>query len=380
MIAKDCTSLVQLVSFIEKVTGTSTRSGWYLDRYFTTSTTEAEKLELRRYMRGNVLPLFYSGACQPPHLVKTATASITVKELEFPTLRAEANIDCKDVEEHRVSNTGDFVPQRQRYQEAVNWGMRPLIEGLRNTHISEAVNSLGVGGYVLNDSLNSNVGTVDFCREDSLKDIDLSGTDYSWDKKCAKPFKSIESILREMARCNGVAGQIDVIYSELAWEWMEAHSEREAIKFRTDPAIPTGFNSELSAQYDDVLAMGQTRHGGLIINHFVNHATYLDHEGNEVSPLAPGEIKIVTQAFGGQRIFRTVSSDRREYLPSGIANPFFLYDDPNDPEVYNRKCRAYKPWIEVHHLLVPRNVNGAAKLRVVPETSTNICFECETCP
>ena len=381
MILKDCSSLVETISFIEKEQGTSSNSGWFLDRYFTTRTTEAEKLEMRRYTKGNILPLLYSGACQPPHLVKTPTAGLTVKELSFPVMKAEANVDCKDVEEHRISATGEYVPQRERYREAVNWAMMPLIGGVRQSAVCEAIDVLCEGGYALNDSLTTNLGYVDFCRDVELMNIDLSSTEMSWDKKCARPLKSIEAILRKMAKCKAAVGEIDIIYSELAWEWMEAHSEREAIKYRTPPAIATGLNAELFTSYDDVIFRGQTRHGGLVLNHFVNHATKINHAGEEETILEPGEIKIVSpQGFGGQRVFRTVTDDRREYLPPNTAAPFFLYDDPNDPEVYNRKCRAYKPWLEAHYLMVPRNVNAAVKLRVVAADLTDICVECETCP
>lgn len=384
MIMKDCSSLVELISFIEKENGSSAKSGWFLDRYFTTRTTEAEKLETRRYMKGDILPLMYTGECEMPKLVKNPTAALSVKEFEFPTIKAEANISCKDVEEHRVSNTGNYVPQRERYRNAVNWGMMPLVGGLRQLHICEAIDVIGQGSYQLKTGTMgavTSLGTVDFCREEELMNIDLTGTDAAWTNMCSSPFKSIEAILRRMSRCKGAAGEIDVIHSELAWEYMEAHSEREAIKFRSQPALPTGFDANLYTGYDDVVFMGQTRHGGLILNHFVNYATKLDHTGVESNIVEPGEIMIISrQSFGGQRVFRTVTSDLREYLPPNTSAPFFLYDDYNDPEVYSKKCRAYKPWLEAHHLMIPQNANGAVKLRVLAEDAPAPCVNCEVCP
>lgn len=391
MIMRDCSSLVELISFIEKENGNSARSGWWKDRYFRMRTTEAEKLEMRRYMKGNVFPLMYTQPCEAPHLVKTPTAKITVKELEFPTIKAEANINCKDVAEHRVSNTGEYVPQRERYREAVNWGMMPLIEGLRLRGVCDAISILTTGKYDLvtgKMGALASLGTVDFCREDELNDIDLTGTEAAWTNLCSKPLKAIEAILRAMSRCKGAVGQIDIIYSPLAWQWMEAHSEREAIKYRESPVIPTGFSADLYSDYDDVTFRGQTRHGGLTLNHFENYATKvtdvadpLTGEPVEEEILAPGEIMIISpQAFGGQHVFRTVTEDLREYLPRNTNVPYFMYDDPMDPEVYSKKCRAYKPWLEAHPLMVPANPNAAVKVRVVPEDAGDPCVNCEVCP
>ena len=80
--------------------------------------------------------------------------------------------------------------------------------------------------------------------------------------------------------------------------------------------------------------------------------------------------------FGGQRVYRTVSSDNREFIPDG-GLPFFVYDDLE--KEYNRKCRAFEPWIEEHHVLVPANVNGAALVRVTDDDA-EVCIPCEACP
>ena len=377
MVPHDCTRQVEVLSFIEKETGKSAKSGFYLDRYFRKRRTRAEKLETRLYTKGNIKPLFYVGACMPPNLVKNPKETLVMKEFKFPTIRAEAQITGCDVDDRRITPDGMVLNVgMDRYDEAVNWGMMPLIEGVRQTHICEAINLLKTGGYVLHETLTGDQGTIDYCRDESLKDIDLSGTDQAWNQLCSKPLKTIESILRAMRKCKGVAGEIDIHYSELAWEWMEAHSEREAIKYKMPPALPTGFNEMLVTEYDDVSFKGTTNG---TLNHFVSNACYIDHAGEEVDVLAPGEIMIIARGgFDGQRICRTLSANGREELPDGAE--FFLYADHDDPQVYDKKCETYKPWLTERHLMAPGNPNGAVVVRVVPEDATDICVSCDVCP
>lgn len=373
-IVHNCSRQVQLVSYIETVRPTA-NSGWWLDYFFRDIRTRDERLEFRKWSRGKVLPLLYTGACLPPNLIDRATESLTQKEISFPTIKAEGKITGCDVDEERINKEdGSLVPVGiQRFDKAFNETMSQIVEGLRATHIHEAITLLKTGGYVLHsDRDDEDIGTIDFNRADELRDIDLTGTPEGWDSMCSKPLKTIEAIVREMGKHGAIANGVDVVYSPLAWEAMEAHEERQAIKASRD-SIFGGFDASMFFNYADVQFMGATNGGQ--IRHWVNYTLYLDHQGNEVPALAPGEILIVSKdGFDGQRIFRTVTSDNREELPDGSL-PFFLYDGI---EEYKRKCRSFEPWIEEYHLNVPRNVNGAALVRVVPEDFES-CVPCETC-
>ena len=379
----DCTRQVELISFIEKEKPQA-KSGWFLDRYFRTRTTMAEKLEFRRYQKGDVCPLHYTGACEPPNRVKLREQMVQVEEMSWPTIKAETQVNGCDVDDHRVSPDGRNVlmPGRGRYDNAVNWAMMGLMDSLRATHIQESIDLLRNGSYVLHTDANGGtMGTVDFKREDSLANIDITdvtGTEGSWTDMCAKPLRFIEAVLQEKARCQGISGATDIIYSPLAWEWMQAHEEREAIKYHMPPSVTSqGFNEALFTSYSDVQFKGQTNGGQLL--HWVSAAMYKDYDGVVKPVLAPGEIMIVNRGgFDGQRIFRTVTSDNAEQLPSGTANPWFMYDDPTSPLVYDPKCRGFKPWLEEYHLMVPGNVNGACVIKVVPEDSVP-CVVCEKC-
>lgn len=375
MLQHDTTRQVGLFSFIEK-RNNSDKSDWFLRQFFTTTTTDDEKLAIREYIKANAKPLLYVGACLPPHLVKAPEETLSLSELVFPTIKAEAEITGCNVDEGRLdTRTGEVIPVgQQRYTKELNRQMAGLLDGLKATHVSEAINLLKYGGYVLH-SKDGNMGTVDFNRAANLKNIDLSGTDEDWSRKCSRPIKSIEAVVREMARCGAAASVVDVVYSDYAWQWMEAHVEREAIKFDTNPVIPTGVQESLYFGYDDVVFMGTTNGGR--VRHWVSYAQYVDHNNDEVPVLDEGEILIVnSNGWGGTRVFRTVTSDNRERLPAGAT--FFLYDDLD--REYNRKCRTFNPWLEEYHLLLPRNVNAAALIKVVDASSGQPCVECETCP
>lgn len=374
MLQHDTTRQVGLFSFIEK-RGNADRSGWFLDYFFNTITTDDEKLSLRDYIRGNSKPLLYVGACLPPNLVKAPEETLNLTELTFPTIKAEAKITGCDVDEGRLNTrTGEVIPVgMQRYTKEVNRQMAALLEGLRATHISEAINMLKSGGYVLN-SVDGDIGTVDFNRDATLKNIDLTGTDEDWSKKCSKPMKTVEAIVRQMSRCGAAASVVDIVHSDYAFQWLEAHDEREAVKYDRQPIIPKGLQESLYFGYDDVIFKGTTNGGK--VRHWVNFAKYVDHTGAEVDVLDAGEIMIVNRnGFGGTRAFRTVTSDNREFLPAGAQ--FFLYDDLE--KEYNRKCRSYSPWLEEYHLMLAKNVNAAVTVKVVDPTSGEPCIECETC-
>ena len=334
-------------------------------------------LEYRKYSKTNVKPLLYVGSCLPPNLLDPAEEALSLKEFTWPVIKAEGQVNCKDIDERRILPNGDLVPVgRQRFDNQFNWVMMGVLEGLRATHVSEAINLLKTGSYVLNSSDTDNMGTVDFGREAELANIDISGTDSSWDNMCGKPLKTIEDIAQAMARHKGAAGVLDVIYSPYAWEWMEAHSEREAVKYDRAPVIAGGFDAAIHTGYDDVMFKGTTNGGTL--RHWVTNTYYIDHTGTEVEVLADGEIMIVSKAaFGGQRIFRGVTSDNKEVLPAG--GQFFLYDDLE--REYDRKCRKFAPWIEEYHLMIPSNVNGAVVAKVVDKaTAGDPCVSCEVCP
>lgn len=377
MIAHDCTRQSELVAFIE-CQNPSWRSGWYLDTFFTDRRTRAEKLEVRKYSKSSSAPLFYTGACLPPNLIKGPTESLNLQELTWPTIKAETKITGCDVDERRILPNGDLVPVGiERFNNAFNWQMMGLFDGLRATHTSEAITLLKTGGYILRSSETETLGTVDFGRNAAIANIDLVGTSDDFGTQCSRPFQVIEAITREMARCGGIAGTIDIIYGETAWRMIEAHDERNAIKFDQAPSLygtisPNG--PAMFTSYNDVQFKGVTNGGTL--RHWVDNSQYLDHTGTLQSTIAPGEILIVSgAAFGGQRVFRTVSSDNREFIPEG-GLPYFVYDGI---EEYNRKCRAYEPWIEEHHLLVPSNVNGAALVQVTADNA-EACVACEECP
>lgn len=379
MIAHDCTRQFEVASFIECQNPTS-RSGWFLDYFYNDMRTRAEKLEVRKYSKAASLPLLYTGACLPPNLIKAPTESLTLDELTWPTIKAETKITGCDVDERRILPDGTVLPVGvERFNEALNWGMMGLIDGLRATHISEAITLLKTGGYVLNSSGGETLGTVDFGRAAELSSIDLTGDTDDFSNLCARPFDVIEALGREMAKCGGVSGGLDVIYGAKAWEALSAHEESYGMKYGARPG--STFDRTMSGMlqpffaYNDIQFRGETNGGAL--RHWVSFAEYLDHEGTAVPVLAPGEILIVSrEGFGGQRIYRTISSDNREFIPEG-GLPFFLYDDLD--REYNRKCRSFEPWIEEHHLFVPRNVNGAVLARVVADDAV-ICVPCDECP
>lgn len=374
MIVHDCTRLVEVASFIQE-TRPEANSGWFLDYFMRKRRTRAEKLEFRKYITGSYMPLLYSGACLPPNLIEKPNESISVAEMTFPVIKAEGKITGCDVDERRILPDGTVIPVgRQRFDEALNWEMKAIIEGLRSTHIHEAITLLKTGGYILHsDRDDGNMGVLDFGRADELKYIDLSGTDEGWERVCTKPIKTIESIMRHMAKYSGISGAVDIVYSQTAWEAMEAHDERESIKYQNNPLFG-GFDATVFANYNDTQFMGSTNGGKL--RHWVTNAQYIDHTGQLVDVLEQGEILIVSKAaFDAQRVFRTITADNREELPAGAD--FFLYDDLE--EEYNRKCRSFAPWIEEYHLNIPSNVNGAALVRVVPE-DFQACVACEECP
>jgi hypothetical protein len=256
--------------------------------------------------------------------------------------------------------------------------MMAVLDGVRATHISEAITLLKTGGYVLHSSGTENMGTVDFKRNANLSAIDLVGTNDDFCNQCAKPFDVFEQIGREMGICGGMAGTVDIIYGVSAWNAITAHEERDAIKYSQRPGSSfdrsLGGNNTPFFAYNDVQFKGETNGGSL--RHWVSHAMYLDHTGLAVPVLAPGEVLIVSKdAFDGQRVYRTVSSDNREFIPDA-GLPFFLYDDLE--KEYNRKCRSFEPWMEEHHLMVPGNVNGAVLARVTAD-NCDPCVACEDC-
>lgn len=381
MIPHDCTRQAEVVAFIECEAPT-TRSGWFLDRYFRERRTRAEKLEIRKYSQAASAPLFYTGACQPPNLIGPGEESLSLQELTWPTIKAETPITGCDVDERRILPNGDLIPVGiNRFNEAFRWGMKGLLDGLRATHISEAISLIRTGGYVIR-SKEGALGTVDFGRKAELLGLDFTATPEDWINPCANPFRAIEAVAFEMSQCGGMAGGFDVIYGETAWTAAEAFMFRQRVAdgglsadrldlsrnlFSTDESLFLGYN--------DVFYKGATNGGS--IRHWVSRAKYLDYAGVEQDVVAPGEIMIVSPgAFDGQRVFRTVTSDNREELPDGSL-PFFVYDDLD--EEYNRKCRSFNPWIEEYHLLVPANVNGATVIQVV-EDDAEICAPCVVCP
>lgn len=377
MLVHDCTRQVEVLSFIE-CQQPSVNSGWFLDYFFRDRRTTAEKLEVRKYSKGAANPLLYTGACLPPPLIKAGAESLTLTELSFPTIKAETKITGCDVDERRILPDGTLLPVGlDRFNEALNWGMMGLIDGLRATHISEAITLLKTGGYILHSSDTDNLGTVDFGRDAALANIDLSGTADDFGSQCARPFSVIENIGREMARCGGIGGGFDIVYGETAWRMIEAHDERDAVKFDANPAFYQSISPNgpaLFTNYNDVQFKGVTNGGS--IRHWVSFAQYLDHTGTLQPVVAPGQILIVARgAFDGQRVFRTITSDNKEFLPDAAA-PYFIYDDLE--REYNRKCRSFSPWLEEYHLLVPGNVNGAALVQVTDD-ATEVCVPCEEC-
>ena len=374
-IVQNCTRFVELIDFMEKEKPTA-NSGWYLDRYFRKRYTRAERLEFRKYMTGKIKPLLYSNACLPPNLVKGVMDAITVTDMNFPTIRAETKIGCKEIDQRYIRPDGTIIPVgRARYNEAMNWGMMPLVEGLRERHKLEAIQVLCEGGYVLHTTEGKNLGTVDFGREEQLLNVDLSGTPNDLSNVCSKPLKVLQSLIQNMARCKGIAGGIDIIWSQYAWDWFEAHDERESVKANQRPTLTLGLNDEMFFGYDDVQFMGTTNGGTLA--HWVDNSLYCNEDGDEVPVLQPGEVMIISRGgFDGQRVFRTITVDNYEELPAGAD--FFLYDDP--AEIYNKKCRSFEPWLEEYHLMVPKNVNGALKFKWVDPAAGDQCTQCEECP
>lgn len=375
-IPHNCTRQYQVVSYREE-SQPSDNSGWYLDRYFRDFRTTAERLELRRYVKNKTLPLLYTGACVAPNVVKRSDFSVTKDELSFPVIKAETEITGCDVDEYTINpQTGDKVSVgMDRYNLAFNESMSDLFDSQRQTHVHEAISLLRDGQYTLwADRDADSMGVVNFNRAPELSSIDLTGTSDDWSNPCSKPFKVIEQIIREMAKFGAIAGAIDIIYSALAWDSLEGHTERDGVKFGQNPIFGLGAEQSMFFEYSDVQFKGSTNGG--VLNHWVDNTMYVDYNGELKPALAPGEIMIVSnQGFFGQRFWRTITSDNREELPSGSL-PFFVYDGLDE---YERKCRSYRPWLEEYHLMIPRNVNGALVASVVPE-DYEPCIPCEECP
>ncbi len=371
MIIHNCKRLVQVISFILENQATA-KIGWVLDYLVTDKTTSKKEIEIRQYSKAPSNPLFYTGACVPPNLIKQGTESLTVKSVDFPVIKAEGQITGCNVDDQLVDKkTGQVIEDgKQRFDLAFNEVMAELFDGLKATHILEVISVLKTGGYVLKDTENSNVGTIDYGRADELKNIDLVGGEQDWGSLCASPMKSIKDIVRQMRKYNAVANGVDVIYGAKAWEAMQAHEDRKAIAHHQG-LQPTFVND--AEEFADIEYMGASE--GNKFRHWVSTAEYVDYDGKTKPFVEDGEIVIVSRnGFGLQRIFRNRTSDEREQLPPNAK--FFVYDDLD--KEYSRKCRTFNPWLEEYHLLVPANVNGACVVKVVAD-DFNACIPCDKC-
>ncbi len=370
MIIHNPKRLVQAVAFITENQPTA-KIGWVLDYFVTDKTTEKKELEIRKYSKAPANPLFYTGACVPPNLIKKGTESLTLQNVTFPVIKAEGQITGCDVEEQRISKDGKVIESgKERYNLAFNEQMQALFDGLKATHILEVISLIKTGGYVLKDTANSNIGTIDYGRADELKNIDLVGGEQDWGSMCGNPMKSIKAIVRQMRKYNAVANGVDIIYGAKAWEAMQAHEDKKAIAH--NQGLQPAFVNEAEA-FADIEYMGSTE--GNKFRHWLSTAEYIDYDGTQKPFVEDTEIIIVSRnGFGLQRIFRNRTSDDKEQLPKGAK--YFVYDDLD--KEYNRKCRVFSPWIEEYHLLVPTNVNGACVVKVVAD-DFEVCTPCDEC-
>jgi Phage major capsid protein E len=369
MIVRDCTNLVELIEFRE-CNKPDANSGWLLDYAFTDTTTIAEKLEYRLYSKVSALPLYYSGACLPPAVIKGLPETVTVTQFNFPTIKAETKVTGCDVDEMRIRPDGTISAVGARWQETVNRAKSDMLDGLRATHIAEAVELVKTGGYAIRDKDANLLGTVNFNRDAALANVDLTGTAEDFCKPCANPIKTFETLFRAMGRCGGAVGQLDVIFDSVSLGAFEAHLEREGIKYDQVPAISSK-TRDIFTGYNDVQFIGASN--GMTF--WLSHVQYYNQAGTLVPMLDPGEVMLLSKAaFGGKRVFRTITSDGKEQLPAGAT--VFLYDDP-DLE-YDRKCRALSPWLEEHHLMIPSNVNGAMVFQATDPLCAP-CVQCEEC-
>lgn len=371
----------QLVAFIEE-TNPEFRSSFWLDTFYRDVRTNDEQLDVRTYSKGSVLPMLYQKSCVPPRLIDPAEESLQQQTLTFPTMKGRVQVTGCDVNEITVNVRGEKIPTgRQRWLNEFNRKMMNMFESHKAAHIVEAITLLKEGGYVLRadpDSETPNLGTIDFNRADELSNIDLTAglapyaEDKPWSDPCSRPFKTIESILRAMNKYGAGVGTIDVIYSPLAWDSLEAHEDAKRIRHSQAPFTGSFGAGDDFTNYSDVEFKGQTGR----YRHWVDNTSYVDYDGELKQALDPGEIMIVSSTgFGGRRFWRTFTSDHRERLTTG--QNYFLYsglDREYDPE-----CRTYRPWMEEYHLFVPTNVNGACVLRVVDE-NYEPCAPCEACP
>ena len=381
---RDCQRLVEVAGYRVHQKSGQMNSRFFLDRYVNTRRTRADKLETRRYMKDDVKPLFYSGQCEPPQKLKSRAQALTVQEFSFPSLKAEVQIACGDVDDHSVTPEGRLLmPGRERYDAAVNYEMMHLMDSWELTRMGEAISIIKNGGYTIRKgpAPADVIGTVDFKRENECWNlVESDGLYGPWDDMCAKPFKSIEKIMQDVGRC-GVSGELDILYSPLAWDFMELHDEREAIKYDNSPLLANEFQRRFAQEYAAVTFKGST-HGG-ILNHFVINTQYpvFDEATGEciMEPvLAPGEVLLVWRsALGLQQVFNIVSADGAEELPDNMN--IFLYDDPTHPEVYSAKKEVFSPWMKERHLMIPQNVDGAQLLKVV-SPDAEPCVACEKCP
>lgn len=396
---RNCERQDELISFIKKERR-GAKSSWYHDRYFRRRTTTAERIEARRYIKDPARPVLYTGACEPPHKLIRPKESLQRMDWSFPTLKVGTQIGPCDVDEHRIRADGTRVPVGQRIDEAIFEGMMDLFDSIKATWNSEAIQILKYGSYPIRVGLNGPsdvMGTVDFKKSAPDSDAFDEGPfkwDFSegtgqfgaWSDPCAKPFKQLEIVLQHMRKCMALTGGvIDWVHSPLSWSWMEGHSEATGIKYQMNPPLGNDFEQALFSEYDSVTFRGRTVHGNVVVNHWVDASEYWEFNPEindfELIPvLNPGESLVVSDGgLDGQHLFRTIDPMEMNRLPDGTNNPWFEYTDPMYRSVFKEEAECYTPWVKMYPLMIPRNVDAAQLMCVVPP-GTEPCTVCQKCP
>lgn len=362
---RDCDREIDLINFIEKEQ-VDLGADFAYDNFFQRIRNTAEKVELRDYMESETLPAFHSGACDLPKIVRVPDRTVNITDYEFNMIREQGDVTGCKVDEERVDERGDYFAPGRRFDRSFNRESVNLFNRVRKTKWAQSWELLKYGAYGVYSSPTNQIGALDFGRVDTLKNLDISGTKDDWcENKCSEPSDTVENIAREMSRCQVATGIIDVIHSASTWEVFKIHDAIEAHAFNSTRRFG-GLDSQINDQYRGVLFQGETNGGR--IRHWLSTGEYFGSDHVKRPFVEDGHILVVTGGFGGLDLINPWSVDYREILPDGVD--FFLNEN------YEPKCRKTEIWLEHRHLLLPRNVNGAALVKVLDPDTCEPCKDC----
>ena len=360
---RTCDREIELLNFIEQEQ-TDLGSDFAYSNFFNQLRNTAERVELRDYIVGDTLPAFHSGPCDLPKIVRTPERTVSIDSYDFNMIREQGDVTGCKVDDERVDERGDFFAPGARFDRSFNRESANLLARVRKVKFAQAWELLSFGAYGLYANPTTQIGALDFGREAPLKNIDLVGTDDDWCMTCSDPSETIENIASNMAKTGAGGGILDVMHSPSSWKAMQMHEELDAFRFDTDRNF-SGFQSMIDTTYRGVIFKGSTNQGR--VRHWLAMGEYYGSDHVLRPMVEDGNILVVSNdSFQGLDLHNPWSVDYREILPTGLN--FFLNED------YDRKCRKTEIWIEHRHLMLARNVNGAALAKVV-DVNCEFCKE-----